>query len=473
MMNILKVGDLMENSKGVIALILAAGAGTRMKSQMPKVLHEICGKPMLQHVIEQAEDLQVEKTIIVIGNGAEQVKETIGEKVDYVYQKEQLGTGHAVMEAEGLFKDYRGNILLLYGDTPLITAKSLKSFIQYHEENNFAATVLTAKVQDATGYGRIIRNIKGNIEAIVEHKDANEEQLKINEINSGMYYFKSELLCHALKHLTNDNIQGEYYITDTIEILNKEGYNIGGYTIEQADEIKGVNSRVQLAQAEAYMRKNINEYWMEQGVTMIDPNTSYIHKDVIIGQDTIIYPGVQLEGNTIIGSNCTIGANCRIISSTIGDNVEIQFSTILDSLIKNSAKIGPYAYIRPNCNIGENVKIGDFVEVKNSTIGNNSKASHLTYVGDAEVGEGVNLGCGVVFVNYDGKKKHKTVVRDNVFVGCNANLVAPVEVKEGSYIAAGSTITDEVPPKALAIARARQVNKEGWKGINKKDTKDK
>ena len=393
--------------------------------------------------------------------------------MDYVYQKEQLGTGHAVMEAKQLFQNHGGNVLLLYGDTPLITAKSLKKLIQYHEENGFAATVLTAQVEDATGYGRIIRNNKGSIEAIVEHKDASGEHLKINEINSGMYYFKSELLYYALEHLTDDNIQGEYYITDTIEILNNEGYDVGGYTIEQADEIKGVNTRVQLAQAEAYMRKSINEYWMNQGVTMIDPDTSYIHKDVVIGKDTIIYPGSQIEGSTIIGSNCIIGAHCRIISSIIEDDVEIQFSTILDSTVKNGAKIGPYAYIRPHCTIGENVKIGDFVEVKNSSIGNNSKASHLTYIGDAEVGEDVNIGCGVVFVNYDGYKKHKTIVRDHAFLGCNTNLVAPVEVKEGAYVAAGSTITNEVPSYALAIARSRQVNKEGWVHTNKKGTKDK
>lgn len=467
-MNNLKVGDYMKGNKDTIALILAAGSGSRMKSKQPKVLHQVAGKPMLQHVIDQAEDLGAQKTIVVIGNAAEQVREVIGENVDYVYQKEQLGTGHAVMQAKQLLKNHPGNVLLLYGDTPLITSQSLKKLIQYHENNKFGATVLTAKVKDATGYGRMIRNNTGNIEAIIEHKDASEEQLKIKEINSGMYYFKSELLCHALEYLANDNTQGEYYITDTIEILNKNGYHIGGYTIEQADEIKGVNTRVQLAQAESYMRRSINTYWMEQGVTMIDPDTSYIHKDVIIGQDTIIYPGTQIEGSTIIGSNCIIGAHSKIVSSTIEDDVEIQFSTILESSVKNNAKIGPYAYIRPYCVIGENVKIGDFVEVKNSSIGKDSKASHLTYIGDAEVGEDVNIGCGVVFVNYDGHKKHKTIVRDHVFVGCNVNLVAPVEVKEGSYVAAGSTITDEVPPNSLAIARSKQVNKEGWVHTNKK-----
>lgn len=461
----------MEKSKGSIALILAAGAGTRMKSQKPKVLHEVCGKPMLQHVIDTAYDLTVDKTVVVIGNEAERVRETIGDQVDYVYQKQQLGTGHAVMQGESFFENYEGNVLLLYGDTPLISAQTLEKFIEYHEENHFDTTVLTAKIEEASGYGRIIRNDRGQIEAIVEHKDANGEQLKINEINSGMYYFKAELLCHALKQITNNNAQKEYYITDVISILSKEGHNIGGYVVEDSEEIQGVNSKVQLAKAEAYMKEKINEYWMGQGVTMMDPSTTYIQRDVKIGQDTMIYPGTHLEGKTTIGENCIIGANSRIVSSTIGDHVEIQYSIILDSVIKNSAKIGPYAYIRPNSNIGEDAKIGDFVEVKNATIGKGSKASHLTYIGDAEVGKGVNLGCGTVFVNYDGKNKYRTIVRDNVFVGCNANLIAPVEVKEGAYIAAGSTITNEVPADSLAIARARQVNKEGWKKSTKETKK--
>ena len=461
----------MEKNKGTMALILAAGAGTRMKSQKPKVLHKVCGKAMLNHVIDQARELQVEKIIVVIGNGADQVQETIGDGVEYVYQRELLGTGHAVMEAEHLFKEHKGNILLLYGDTPLISANTLKEFIQYHKDNNFAATVLTAKFDDPFGYGRIIRNKKGNIESIVEQKDANEDQLKITEINSGMYYFQAQLLCRALESITNNNAQGEYYITDTIEVLNKEGYNIGGYEVGIPQEIEGVNSRVQLAMAEAFMRKGINEYWMDQGVTMIDPATTYIHKDVKIGQDTIIYPVVQLEGCSKIGDNCILGANSRIVDSTIGDDVEIQFSTILESTINNKTRIGPYAYIRPNCKIGKNVKIGDFVEVKNSIIGDNTSAAHLSYIGDGEVGKNVNIGCGTIFVNYDGYKKHKTIVRDDVFVGCNTNLVAPVEVEEGSFIAAGSTITHQVPANSLAIARARQVNKEDW--FNKKETKDK
>lgn len=462
----------MEKSKGNIALILAAGAGTRMKSQKPKVLHEICGKPMLQHVIDTAHELNVDQIVVVVGHGAEKVQEAIEDNVDYVYQEEQLGTGHAVMQAKSFFENYKGNVLVLYGDTPFISAKTLQKFMEYHKENHLDATILTAKIEDPTSYGRIIRNKKGQIKAIVEHKDANAEQLKINEINSGMYYFKADLLCHALKQITNDNVQKEYYLTDAISILSQEEYNIGGYVAKDYTEVEGVNSRVQLAQGEAYMREKINKYWMNQGVTMIDPKTTYIQKDVIIGQDTILYPGVQLEGKTEIGENCMIGANSRIVSSRIGNHVEVQYSTILDSVIKNRAKIGPYAYIRPNSEIGEDVKIGDFVEVKNSTIGNHTKASHLTYIGDAQVGENVNLGCGTVFVNYDGEKKHKTIVGDHVFVGCNANLIAPVKVKEGAYIAAGSTITDEVPAKALSIARARQVNKEGWVK-KKRESKDK
>lgn len=448
------------------SIILAAGEGTRMKSKIPKVLHKVCGKYLLDYVIEAARGAGVDQNIVVVGHGGDKVREVIayddlkivnqpvGEGVPY-------GTGFAVMQAKDYIKD-DSYVIILYGDTPLITKDTINMLMKFHVDEDYDATVLTADFEDPTGYGRIIRDATGNVISIVEHKDATEEEKRIKEINSGIYCFKGKNLKIVLDKLGNNNAQGEYYITDAIEILNKLGCKVGAYKINNPVEILGVNSRVQLAEVEKIMRKRINDSFLSQGVTMIDPSTTYIEKGVKIGTDTIIYPGVIIEGNTVIGDNCVIGHNTKIVNSNIGNNVEIEISTILDSYVGNDTKIGPYAYLRPNSKIGNHVKIGDFVEVKNSTIGNNTKASHLSYIGDAEVGENVNIGCGVVFVNYNGKVKNKTIVEDNAFIGSNSNLVAPVIVKKDGYVAAGSTITDEVKEGELSIARARQVNKSGW-----------
>lgn len=449
------------------SIILAAGEGTRMKSSKPKGLHRVCGKAMLNYVIEAAEKAGINENILVVGHKKEEiVKETEKEGVRHVVQpmgkEHPYGTGFAVMQAKEYIQE-NDYIIILYGDTPLITYKTLEKLISFHKKGDFSATVLTAEFDDPTGYGRIVRDENNSIISIVEHKDASKEQKSIREINSGIYCFNGEQLKDVLDKLDNDNSQNEYYITDAVEILNREGFKVGGYKIEDISEIFGVNSRVQLAEAERIMRKRINEKLMLSGTTIINPENTYIADDVQIGEDTVIFPGVVIEGKSVIGSECVIGQNTRIVNSKIGNNVEIQSSTIIDSSIDDNTTVGPYAYLRPNSILGKNVKIGDFVEVKNSTIGDFSKASHLAYIGDAEVRSNVNIGCGVIFANYDGKNKHKTIVEDNAFIGSNSNLVAPVIVKENGFVAAGSTITKEVPNGALAIARSRQVNKEGWR----------
>ncbi|WP_315115086.1 bifunctional UDP-N-acetylglucosamine diphosphorylase/glucosamine-1-phosphate N-acetyltransferase GlmU [Clostridium intestinale] len=450
------------------ALILAAGQGKRIKSNLPKVLHKVCGKEMINHVIDTMREANIEDVNIIIGKGAELVqKATESRNVSYSLQEEQLGTGHAVKCAKEFLKDKDGVVAIFTGDAPLIRKETVKKLLDNHIENGNTGTLLTSLIQDPTGYGRIIRN--GNeIERIVEHKDCNEDEIKVNEINAGMYCFDIKALLGALEKLSNNNAQGEYYLTDVISILKSEGKKLGA-VITEFDETLGVNSRAELAQAEVIMRKVINKKHLDNGVTIIDPSNTYIGVDVVIGQDTIIYPGNVLEGKSEIGTDCVLYPNSRINSSVIGNEVEIQSSVILQSKIGDNTTVGPFAYVRPESNIGDKVRIGDFVEIKKSTIGNNTKVSHLTYIGDAEVGENCNFGCGTVVVNYDGKNKNKTIIGDNSFIGCNTNLVSPVEVKDNTYIAAGSTITKEVPEGSLAIARAKQVNIEGW--VNKKGLK--
>lgn len=452
------------------ALILAAGQGKRIKSDLPKVLHKVCGKEMVNHVIDTLRKENIEDINVIIGKGADLVKEnTKSRNISYSLQEEQLGTGHAVKCAIDFLKGKRGTVAIFNGDAPLITEETIEELFKTHKENGNSATILTSILNDASGYGRIIR--KGNeVLKIVEHKDCNDEELKVKEINSGMYCFEIESLVECLGNLSNNNSQGEYYLTDVIGMLKEKNEKVGALVISY-EETLGVNSRVQLAEVEAVLRKRINNKHLENGVTIIDPNTTYIGIDVQIGQDTIIYPGNVLEGNTVIGKNCVLYPNSRINNSVIGESVDIQSSVILESKIGNQTTVGPFAYIRPESIIGNNVRVGDFVEIKKSTIGNNTKVSHLTYVGDAEVGEGCNFGCGTVTVNYDGKNKNKTIIGNNSFIGCNTNLISPVTVEDNTYIAAGSTITNNVKSGELAVARAKQRNIEGWvdkKGLIKK-----
>lgn len=452
------------------ALILAAGQGTRIKSDLPKVLHKACGKEMVNHVIDTLRKADIADINVIIGKGSDLVKEkTSSRKVSYSLQEEQLGTGHAVKCAIDFLKGKKGTVAIFCGDAPLITEETVSELFEEHNSNKNTATLLTSILDDATGYGRIIR--EGNeVLKIVEHKDCNEEELKVTEMNAGVYCFDIEKLLEALDKLSNNNSQGEYYLTDVIGILKSQGEKVGAVVID-FEETLGVNSRAQLAQVEAILRKRINGKHMDNGVTLIDPNNTYIGADVVIGKDTIVYPGNVLEGNTVIGERCTLYPNSRISNSSIEDEVEIQSSVILDSKVGSNTTVGPFAYIRPDSVIGNHVRIGDFVEIKKSVIGNNTKVSHLTYVGDAEVGESCNFGCGTVTVNYDGKNKNKTIIGNNSFIGCNTNLISPVTVEDNSYIAAGSTITDDVKSGELAVARAKQRNIPGWvdkRGLLKK-----
>jgi bifunctional UDP-N-acetylglucosamine pyrophosphorylase/glucosamine-1-phosphate N-acetyltransferase len=444
------------------AVILAAGQSKRMMSKKSKVVHSICGKAVIEWVVENVEKAGVKDIVTIVGHMAEQVMECIGDRSQYAMQNERLGTGHAVMQAKQFLSENDGHVIVLCGDTPLIKTQTIKSILDYQIKHNLSATVLTAKLKDPTGYGRIIRNKDESVLKIVEQKDANAEEQLVNEINSGVYCFKAQELLGALDKISNNNSQGEYYLTDTLEIMIKNGLKVGAMVADDAKEILGINNRLQLAEANAIIRQRILEQHMLKGVTIIDPSNTYIDDGSEIGADTIVYPGTIIEGKCKIGEDCIIGPNTRLISSEIENDSEVINSVVVESSVGSDTHVGPFAYIRPGSKIGSHVKIGDFVEIKKSVIGDNTKLSHLTYVGDAEIGKNVNMGCGVVVVNYDGKKKNKTIVGDNAFVGCNVNLVSPLEVGENAYIAAGSTITDKVPENALAIARERQVIKEDW-----------
>lgn len=444
------------------AVILAAGQGTRMKSKLYKVLHPVCGKPMVQHVVDQISSLQMKQMVAVVGHGAEKVQEQLGDHIQYVLQEEQLGTAHAVMQAEEVLANEEGVTLVVCGDTPLITSETMEKLLAEHESLGAKATILTAKPEDPTGYGRIIRNSEGTVERNVEHKDATEEERKVTEINTGTYCFDNKALFDALKKVNNDNVQGEYYLPDVIEILKNAGEVVAAYQTPDFDETLGVNDRVALSKAESFMKKRINERHMRNGVTLIDPEQTYISDDAEIGSDTVIYPGTVILGNTKIGEENIIGPQSEIKDSVVGNGNTIRQSVIHDSEVGNETAIGPFAHIRPKSVLENNVKIGNFVEVKKSVMSTGSKASHLSYIGDAEIGKDVNLGCGSITVNYDGKNKFLTKVEDGAFIGCNSNLVAPVTVGKNAYVAAGSTITDDVPAESLSIARSRQTVKENY-----------
>ena len=443
------------------AIILAAGQGTRMKSKLPKVLHKVLGKPMVQWVIDCLTAAGVTDKITVLGHGAEQVATVVGEQTSIVYQTEQLGTGHAVMQGVKALGAENDCVIVICGDTPLLQANTIKSLLAKHNAEKNMVTVLTAQASDPIGYGRIVRN-GAQIEAIVEQKDATEEEKTITEINTGTYCFNQQFLLQYLPTLTTNNAQKEYYLTDLIKIANQNRFPVGGYQLDDFSESLGVNNRVQLAQAEQVLRQRKCNEVMLAGVTLIDPASTYIGADVVIGNDTIIYPNVVLEGATVIGSDNIIGMNCRFVDSIIGDNNDIQSTTIVESTVGNGCKIGPMAYLRPGTVLADQVKIGDFVEVKKSQIGTGTKIPHLSYVGDAVVGSSVNIGCGTITCNYDGVNKYQTTIKDNAFIGSNTNLVAPVVVEEKAFIGAGSTITKDVPADTLAVVRGELRLKDNW-----------
>lgn len=448
---------------GFTSIILAAGMGTRMKSQMPKVLHCVCGKPLCKWVIDASKAAGAEQVVTVIGHKAEMVRQVLEGQTEFALQEEQKGTGHAVLQAKSFLEGHVGHVVILNGDTPLVTADTIQKAITYHEEKGNRMTVITAVLEDATGYGRIVRDMSGDVLKIVEQKDASAQELQIREVNSGMYVFDSTALLYALEQLTPNNAQGEYYLTDTLEILLQIDKGVGAYVIEDNDEIRGINDRAQLAEAEKIMQRRICAAHMKNGVTIRVPESVMIEDGVCIGPDTEIGSGVVLRAGTVIGKDCIIGPNSQLERAVLRDGVEVNCSVIVDSEVDTGTHVGPFAYIRPNCRVGKEVKVGDFVELKNTIIDDGTKISHLTYIGDADVGKNVNFGCGTVTVNYDGKKKYRTVIGDHAFIGCNTNLVSPVKVENHAYIAAGSTITENVPESGLAIARARQINKTGWK----------
>ncbi|WP_405379859.1 bifunctional UDP-N-acetylglucosamine diphosphorylase/glucosamine-1-phosphate N-acetyltransferase GlmU [Phascolarctobacterium sp.] len=446
----------------LVAVILAAGKGTRMRSKYPKVLHKVGGKPMLQHVIDAATAAGCDEKVVIVGHEAELVEAMVGDQGKIALQAEQLGTGHAVMQTAEALQGFTGTALILCGDTPLLDGEELKKFCEAHKASGAAATVLTAIMDDPFGYGRIIRDADGNVQGIVEQKDATEAQKAIKEINTGIYCMECPLMFDILATLTNNNAQGEYYLTDVLEKLNAAGKKVGGVITEDSDMVMGINSRKQLSVAEGVMRQRILDKLMDAGVTIMDPASTFIEGSVKIGRDTVIYPYTWLEGSTEIGEDCEIGPNARFTNVKIGDDCHLQFIYGHDCEVKNHVTAGPYVHLRPDTVISDHVKIGNFVEVKNSNVGEGTKLPHLTYIGDSDIGSGVNMGCGCITVNYDGKKKHRTIIGDNAFVGCNTNLVAPVTVGPNTYIGAGSTITKEVPEDALGIGRARQKNIEGW-----------
>ncbi|MEF9933055.1 MAG: bifunctional UDP-N-acetylglucosamine diphosphorylase/glucosamine-1-phosphate N-acetyltransferase GlmU [Cetobacterium sp.] len=442
-------------------LILAAGKGTRMKSELPKVIHRVNGIPMIEKIITICKNIGVEENILILGHKKETILEVVGD-IPYVVQEEQLGTGHAIMQASELLKDYNGDVMVLCGDTPLLKESTLKEMYKQHKDSNATTTILTAICENPFGYGRIVKS-EGKVVGIVEEKEASEAVKKIREINAGVYCFKSKDLFDALSKIDNNNEKGEYYLTDVIGINVKEGKLVECYTLEENIETLGVNSKVELAMASETLRERKNTALMDAGVIFIDPRNTYIEESVEVGQDTIIYPGVILQGNTKIGSNCEIIGNTRIVDSIISNSVKIESSVIESSVVEDRVTIGPFAHLRPKAHLKEDVHVGNFVEIKKSTLEKGVKAGHLTYLGDATIGEKTNIGAGTITCNYDGKNKFKTIIGKNSFIGSDSMLVAPVEIGDNSLVGAGSVITKDVPSNALAVSRSKQVIKFDWR----------
>jgi bifunctional UDP-N-acetylglucosamine pyrophosphorylase / glucosamine-1-phosphate N-acetyltransferase len=445
-------------------VVLAAGKGTRMKSTLPKLLHAAGGRTLIDHVLAVAESLNPSSVMVVVGHQPEKLIAHLEGKpgIQFVRQEPQLGTGHALLQAEPHLLGKTGTVLLLSGDVPLLRAETSRTLLAHHTNTRAAVTVLTATVSRPDGYGRIVRK-DGSISAIVEDKDASSEERALAEINSGVYAFDLAPLFGALRQIGSSNAQGEYYLPDLVRVFRARGLPVETVSLPDSAEILGVNSRKELAEVSAVLRNRKNDELMASGVTMVDPATTWAGSEVVVGQDTVLHPGVYLEGHTRVGAGCEIHSGVRIIDSTIGDRVVINnFCVIRQSTIETGAVVGPFAQLRPASRVAENAHVGNFVELKNTTLGPGSKANHLSYLGDSTIGEKVNIGAGTITCNYDGVAKHPTIIEDGAFIGSDTQLVAPVRVGRNAYIAAGSSITEDVPPDSLAISRGRQTNKPGW-----------
>jgi len=449
---------------GLHIVLLAAGKGTRMKSAIPKVLHAACGMPLIEHVLRAAAPLSPETVVVVVGHEAELVRTRLASRSSTMLavQEPQLGTGHALLQAEPALSGKSGTVVVLSGDVPLLRPETLDRLVQTHLAQTAAATVLTATVTDPTGYGRIVR-ADGRIAAIVEHRDASPEVRAITEVNSAIYAFDLAPLFESLRRIGSANAQGEYYLPDLVRMYRERGLPVETVRLDDPTEVMGVNTRRELAYVAARLRDRKNDELMAAGVTIIDPDTTWIEPDVTVGPDTILHPGVYLQGRTTVGGACELHSNVRVVDSVIEDDVFVNsFCVIAESRVRAGARLGPFAHLRPQSDVGEQAHVGNFVELKKTVLGRGAKANHLAYLGDAVIGEKVNIGAGTITCNYDGVNKHQTVIGDGAFIGSDSQLIAPVTVGAGTYVAAGSSITQDVPAGALGIARGTQVNKDGW-----------
>lgn len=454
--------------RSTYAVVLAAGQGTRMRSTTPKMMHTVCGRSLLHCVLAELLELDLKHRVVVVGQGATEVEKMIGEQfdvpIDLVTQERPLGTADAVGTALATFAEEVGDaeddVLVLPGDAPLLRAETLKTLLDAHQESDTAATLLTARVDDPNGYGRVVRDGNDLVAKVVEHADANPDERKISEINTSVYAFRRSLLSPALRRIQPDNVKGEFYLTDVIAVLREAGHQISAVIADDPGEVMGVNDRVQLANANAIMRRRINERWMRDGVTIVQPENTYIEFGVTIDTDTQILPGTVLSGATTIGSNCVIGPDSSLSAAVVGDDVRINRSEIHEAVLDNEVTIGPFAFIRPGTHLHEGVHVGAHVEIKNSEIGARTKIPHLSYVGDADVGEDANLGAGTITANYDGREKHRTKIGNNVKTGVHTVLVAPVAIGDGAWTAAGAVVTKDVPPGALAKGVPARIEKD-------------
>ncbi len=455
------------------ALVLAAGKGSRMKSDLPKVIHPILGKPMIGYVLNAVRSAGPDRICVVLGYKGDVIRnylDGLSSGVEYIVQSRQLGTGHAVSMAGSHLRSYKGNILIINGDSPAVTGGTLKKLIRGHVKSRSVLSFISSELECPGGYGRVVRDENKILKYVVEEKDASVKERRIREVNAGIYCVRGDLLWDALKHLRSDNRQREYYLPDIIGYAVKKGFKTSVHRVTDPDEILGINDRSELVNVESYLKERILKDLLARGVTITDPVSTFIAPDVKIGKDTVIYPGTYIYGNTKIGRSCTIGPNVYMENSTLGNDVSVKFSSHLEGCaVKNNVTVGPFARLRPEVRIGSNSKIGNFVEIKKSDIGNGSKVPHLSYVGDATVGKKVNIGAGTITCNYDGVSKNQTVIEDNVFIGSDSMLVAPVKIGRGSVTAAGSAITKDVEKDSLAIERSRQKTIKGWAKRKKRE----